>query len=43
MNSSDWDLIPDAVLVSIMYALSAVFTLAVLRRREALGKLPTVQ
>jgi hypothetical protein len=40
VNSSDWDLIPIIVSMPIMYVLSAVFTLAVLRHRETFGSHP---
>jgi len=40
VNSSDWDLIPEMVSMSIMYALSAAFTLAVFRDHERFGSNP---
>jgi hypothetical protein len=40
VNSSDWDLIPALVSMSIMYALSAAFTLAVFCHHETFGSNP---
>jgi hypothetical protein len=40
IHASNWDLIPTAVSMSIMYALSAAFTLAVLRHHETFGSHP---
>ncbi|KAF9473014.1 hypothetical protein BDN70DRAFT_886280 [Pholiota conissans] len=40
INTSSWDIIPNIVFLSIMYILSAAFTLAVFRHHETFGISP---